>query len=795
MTAAFVKGHRSRRIAAIIAGVAAVIGVLTLFRRSTHDELDVRSSGELRAAGGAGPHRTVASATSEAASHPIETVASAPSDAPVAATAENEIAGALHIHVIWSDDRRPARNVRVRCRFLGAVDALDADFSVESDDAGEITIERMRTGKFNLRAVLGGEVEGQLKSGTTTETTLEIPAGFLVEGVVVDANGKPSGDAEIYLMSPADLLHAQRVGRSAPDGTFRIRGVNVGQATFLGARRRGAAPSKCISIVGRDAEAMRRLRLQLGPQGADLDGRVVDAEGAAISGARVFVGFANLRQVILGDGTAASAPVAVECTTDPAGRFHVEGLDIGDCPIVVQARGFARSRVNVVLQPDAPNVVEIHATLGAICVGRVVDLDGRPMTSTIAFHATDSSGEPNVKSQSDGRFRMEGLPAGAATLVAEATESGARAEKNVVLDAGRTVEVEIKIGGGLALKGIVVDETDRPLSGVYVQIRGERTATSDNRTRRTDVEGKFAFPTCADDAYSIVVRRPGESSSIIAMERGVHPGGAELRIKVARERLGAAVIRGRVAAPDGTPLHGVDVQCWCEGESSAISGLTRPETGAFEMSNLMPGAYHVIIRAVGYAEVRTDEHVLADGDVWDLGLLRMVEGVDVVVALTRPTGNVKPIDLRIYATASGTRVRSLTIDGDEAAVSGLPAGDYEYLVSGPNICETRGAFTLRSRERARVEIAPEAASSLEISFAVGSGGNPKHIELSFSEAGGHIISPASFVPPLSGELAVAFPLPKGTWTIVATTNDGRRGSATTNVSGGSDSIPVRIELR
>src|SRR5262245_58912906 len=80
------------------------------------------------------------------------------------------------------------------------------------------------------------------------------------------------------------------LGTSAPDGSFRLRGV--GEDSWVGARKRGFLPSQCwrpweLTAI---ASGVRTVRLVLEGRGGSVRGRVLDPDGQPLAHAEVLAG-------------------------------------------------------------------------------------------------------------------------------------------------------------------------------------------------------------------------------------------------------------------------------------------------------------------------------------------------------------------------------------------------------------------------------------------------------------------------------------------------------------------------
>jgi hypothetical protein len=243
--------------------------------------------------------------------------------------------GVLVVHARWSDGF-PAEGevVLATPRTRRADEALAA----RTGSDGTARFDGLEPGPVDVRLLRGGEDTAQVSLAREAEVTLRISTGVTVEGRVIDAHGEPVQGAEIWLSERyrADLGHV--LALSAAGGEFTLR--EVGPDHYLGARKRGLAPSELRSLRGRDGDSLG-LELVLAQAGATARGVVLDERGAPIAGARVLLGLERPPSVRLPDGSFAPGPPPQRTETGLDGRFELETVALGLQPLQVRSRGCA----------------------------------------------------------------------------------------------------------------------------------------------------------------------------------------------------------------------------------------------------------------------------------------------------------------------------------------------------------------------------------------------------------------------------------------------------------------------
>ena len=388
--------------------------------------------------------------------------------------------------VIDARTRSPVPNVRVFARDLEPV---------TTDAAGAFVFDRMRPGRYGLRATgpgLASTRETQVDVGlhyNETGVALEVERGYTIEGRVIVPRGALPANLEIA-GGPLDVP----VG---PDGRFRIDGVAPG--TYKLATTTSLSERTSVTVVDRDVQVELSLAAT-----HTLDVVATGADGAPAAGVEINGeqgGLDDLRGLRSG-----------RCTTDASGRCRITGLWPGTVhSLRPKVPGVAAREVVV---PSSEVVRFELPPLGGIA-GVVVDAAGRPLPWRI-ITATIAGGERPIGpviSDATGRFLFAALPPGAYSVdvygydnrsfMAYLTDRTKQPIGHAALDlAGGALVTDVRIATTFvesSLTGTVTTDDGKPVAGALVSLaiespRVHRTQPGSGlATSVTDERGAFTF--------------------------------------------------------------------------------------------------------------------------------------------------------------------------------------------------------------------------------------------------------------------------------------------------------------
>jgi hypothetical protein len=428
---------------------------------------------------------------------------------------------------------------------------------------------------------------------------------------------------------------------TAPGGSQGLRGVVVadGRVTDLGG-------------------------IHLRSRGVRLRGRAWDAHGRVAADARVVL-------TDWGGAGTPDPPLVFESTAGADGRYELR-VPPGYYSIEASVVGLARApRLWLHLGGDQERdlVLQPSCTL----TGRAVDRTGTPVgAASIVAHQAGAGRSLTATAATDGAFLLQDVAPGLYDLVGRSGVLAGLTRRVAVACTSEDPSVALVFDKGATLKVRVRDvsgEVPAELRATLVR----RDAPTDVRRADAVTDGAWELNGVAVGEYHLVVEAPGYASSRQPMSVPVPGMGMQGEVTLARE----AVMTGRAAAADGTPVAGARIRVMvlaadAADDPSEAFAMTDPE-GRYELRGLPSGTAVVTASADarGVAQAIRPDLEAGGSHTVDLTLSRpsTVSG-----RIRRPDG--KPI--------AGARVESLPPETD-----GPPAWPAGFAVT-----EIDGTFRL-----------------------------------------------------------------------------------------------------
>ncbi len=469
--------------------------------------------------------------------------------------------------------------------------------------------------------------------------------GATMLGKVQDPEGKPVPGAELTLafyqeamISPGLSWKGTSLVKAVSDatGSFAISHLAIGWFDLQVKGKGFAALS-----VPRIKVADRAARIDLGTltleRGAVIEGRATDPSGAPLPEAQVTLSPAPdpLAQGLSVSGASSGT------RTDSEGRFRFEDLRRGArFDLRVEYPGFQLATISAVEAPTPePLRIELNAELntGRTVAGRVKSPEGEPVPQ--AWVIVNSASGSTDK---DGRFRLAGVPPGAAELTVYA-EGYPRVIRDLQIPEESDVEgLEIALHQGSVLELQVLDSRRQPVAGIqvtaYASPRSSKYFDPSGLDCETDPEGRCRFGGIDTGPCDVLAQ---------SEKYGVAQGVVEIGPGVNRQELvfpSRVLVSGRVSDEADAPVAGANLSL-TPTEAGIFCQAISLADGSFQFSAVSEGTYRLSGKASGFAPaVAPDEVRVAGQEVRGLAL-RLSGGVTV-------TGRVLGLDPEELASAS-----------------------------------------------------------------------------------------------------------------------------------------------
>ncbi len=433
---------------------------------------------------------------------------------------------------------------------------------------------------------------------------------YVVYGAVMDASGRPIGDANITLtglgtesMSATDLNT-----RTDARGEFGFYGVESG-FLMLTAQKEGYS-TKQVNDVRMDEPTNIVMEASGAVQGTVLvreTGR--PPERYSVRAIPLASEGEGARLALL----SSSDPREGRSFSNPDGSFELP-LAAGAYTIEASAQGLTPARQDVtVTEGQRVHGLTLYVSqAGGVIEGQVQTAYGRIPPGATAW--VSGTGEPQsgrlvdmvartqrqgVQVGSDGRFEFRNLADGAYTVFAQAEGYAQGSSGPVQVSQGRTVSgVVVTLGAGGRLQGYVA-RGGSYLPGAIVTVTGNGVSEMSS----ADQNGQYLIDGLAEGTYrAVAVSLEGGPSDLFApMHAQVHIREGETTVHNFGEEGGGATVQGVCSPPPADGLMGFAV-LRVPGTSGGMEGMNLTDPTQWFGGQDMGGGASVI----GMASIRSD---------------------------------------------------------------------------------------------------------------------------------------------------------------------------------------------
>ncbi len=372
-----------------------------------------------------------------------------------------------------------------------------ADLAI-TNKPGEFEIPALPPGrKYGLVVTAPGYGQQQVDNINDTEAgrhevePVELKlANLKVSGQVVDADDKPVAGAWVNLHGngqPSASSNTDRKGRftfdSVCEGTVQI---SANQQNSHGSVSAEGGETNVIIRMGQNFSRSESAKAN------KLKGKVTDAEGHPMAGAQLAV-FPNSNGQV--QWTKADSNGVYNLT------WSLEPWQERSGAILV-ARDLAHNLAITEDLSDELKEMDVQLLPALTLSGVVKNAEGAPMPGAqveILLKAGNTLGQylpQPLATDKDGHYEIKGLPVEASFYLIASAKGFGRCQRQVEPGGGSNqVEMqpfELKPANHV-IAGQVLDEKDRPASGIYVNVNGDNQPSEHVQT---DSKGRFKFKVC-----------------------------------------------------------------------------------------------------------------------------------------------------------------------------------------------------------------------------------------------------------------------------------------------------------
>lgn len=440
----------------------------------------------------------------------------------------------LHGRVVSAQTRQPIADAHVEVNSWGASPSAFLRQSCRTDSNGQFRLTAASWRRSSARVTAGGFAPARFRvadghSSPSESLTVELQRAASLRVRVLDITGRArdgavvtvsaASDGSIVGASEFDWGLRQSMTRSettSRDGSCQFTELPPAEALSLVvevADRPPARPLESLSLAPGEA---RTVEVQLGAN-APLRGRLVDADGAAVADADVWLLAAScqVRRLLSDDDKFADSPPLV-ARTDARGHFTFESVAtgswwIGPAPDNTSAQLLQAAPVAelVVVDPGTPTpFIELRVERGLYVRGRVVRASsGLPVEAWVGARAqAELDSFVLARTLDDGRFELGPLPAGIWTLDAASEDGlGFSAVEQQVVAGEQDVVLALPLGGGLRGRLLWGSSEPAPEAQVWISRRGVDEATSG----LADDQGHFGWNEVPAGVYDLFATTRG----------------------------------------------------------------------------------------------------------------------------------------------------------------------------------------------------------------------------------------------------------------------------------------------
>lgn len=401
---------------------------------------------------------------------------------------------------------------------------------------------------------------GPLLPGERRTLDVTLAPGFLGEaerslsGRVHDQDGAPVAGAEVQVVPGGHRVESDENGR------FELRGLAPGRWSVFVDHPDEIDVAAPVEVDGRGSDVADVLLSVV--RGRCIEGSVTWSDGAPVESFWVSTGEAWGAQ-----GEAGRYRLCL-----PPGRY---ALDVS----VVEPDRVGVGRIEDVRAGSVVPPLVLVSTPAHVVRGVVRDVLGQPLAAEVSAWS-EEHGHRCATGAEDGRFELEGLPAGSWSVAARAQ---GHHEAHATVGVGRaTPELRLVLERGGELRGVVLDPQGAPVEGASLWA---------GRDVHTDDQGRFVL---TSDSPSMVLWAEKEGFAVSeSLEVHVAPGGRVEGLVLRLRPAGSLEVR--VVGLDPRDVERTEILVECSGWEQLD---TLDAEGCLRATDLVAGPARVTVTSL-----------------------------------------------------------------------------------------------------------------------------------------------------------------------------------------------------
>jgi RNA polymerase sigma factor (sigma-70 family) len=400
---------------------------------------------------------------------------------------------------------------------------------------------------------------------------------------------EPTGDDGRYVVPPLE------------DGSYRVS-ISSDLPAYPDPRR-----SQAVAVTLVDAKPATGIDFAL-TRGVPVTGRIVDASGQGVRGAKIGATSERITNPI--NGNSRDGGVFTVYLPEPTATLSLQAqTDTFESPTQTNLTVSEKGLVGLVLTLDQPRSAVVS---GVVIDGAGQVVKGAQLHLLRKSHDVFKTGG-YASADADGHFRIEGIAEGEYAVIVTPAEANGYSTSDELLrvaiapgDLLNGLEIVLGDKGGLAIAGHVKDSKGNPVQGARIVAYGETRESS-----YTDGKGAFMLSGLSEGEYSVQVESPGFSRNSATIAAGtldaelVLPSTGGIRGTVIRKDTGETFTQFTMAYIYGE-VEGLNSMLYSGGQP-----VDSPD-GTFARNELSAGPISVTVWAPGFAPQSAAVQVVSD---------------------------------------------------------------------------------------------------------------------------------------------------------------------------------------